>query len=128
MDRFNQGNGAVQRLISDQQYANQLLNNLQVSLADMKDILRKIDDGQGSIGLAVNDPSLYHDAKNFLGGSGSMGWGMKMLNGLYGVTHPFHRRCDATFNRTDRTAGAILAAGSGIATMKTRLPHLTSLC
>jgi hypothetical protein len=19
-----------------------------------------------------------------------MGWGMKMLNGLYGVTHPFH--------------------------------------
>jgi phospholipid/cholesterol/gamma-HCH transport system substrate-binding protein len=91
VDRFNQGNGAVQRLLSDQQYANQLLNNLQVSLADMKDILRKIDDGQGSVGLAVNDPSLYHDAKTFLGGGGgSMGWGMKMLNGLYGVTHPFH--------------------------------------
>jgi phospholipid/cholesterol/gamma-HCH transport system substrate-binding protein len=90
VDRFNRGNGAVQRLISDQQYANQLLNNLQVSLADMKDILRKIDDGQGSVGLAVNDPSLYRDAKNFLGGGGSMGWGMKMLNGLYGVTHPFH--------------------------------------
>ncbi|HXN87582.1 MAG TPA: hypothetical protein VN867_16025, partial [Candidatus Binataceae bacterium] len=90
VDRFNQGNGAVQRLLNDQQYANQLLNNLQVSLADMKEILRKIDDGQGSVGLAVNDPSLYHDAKNFLGTSGSMGWGMKMLNGLYGVTHPFH--------------------------------------
>ena len=71
VDRFNKGNGAVQRLLSDQHYANQLLANMQTSLADMKDILRKIDDGQGSVGLAVNDPSLYYDAKNFLGGNGS---------------------------------------------------------
>jgi phospholipid/cholesterol/gamma-HCH transport system substrate-binding protein len=89
VDRFNHGNGAVQRLLSDQQYANQLLANMQTSLADMKDGLRKIDDGQGSVGLAVNDPSLYYDAKNFLGGNGSMGWGVRMLNGLYSITHPF---------------------------------------
>lgn len=91
VDRFNSGNGAVQRLLSDQQYANQLLGNMQTSLADMKDILRKIDAGQGSVGLAVNDPSLYYDAKSFLGGNGSLGWGVRMLNGIYSLTHPFHR-------------------------------------
>jgi len=91
MDRFSNGNGAVQRLLSDQQYANQLLANMQTSLADMKDILRKIDDGRGSVGRAVNDPSLYYDAKNFLGGNGSLGWGVRMLNGVYSLTHPFSR-------------------------------------
>jgi phospholipid/cholesterol/gamma-HCH transport system substrate-binding protein len=89
IDRVNKSNGAVQRLLSDQQYANQLLGNMQTSLADMKDILHKIDAGQGSVGLAVNDPTLYYDAKNFLGGNGSLGWGVRMLNGLYGLTHPF---------------------------------------
>ena len=29
------------------------------------------------------------DMKNFLGGNGSIGWGVRMLNGLYSVTHPF---------------------------------------
>jgi len=91
VDRFNQGNGAVQRLLSDQQYANQLLGNMQASFTDMKEILRKIDDGRGSVGLAVNDPTLYYDAKNFLGGNGSIGWGVRMLNGLYSLTHPFSR-------------------------------------
>jgi len=94
VDRFSQGNGAAQRLLSDQQYANQLLGNMQTSLQDMKDILRKIDDGQGSVGLAVNDPSLYYEAKSFLGGNGSIGWGVRMLNGLYTVTHPFSRSSD----------------------------------
>jgi hypothetical protein len=89
VDHFNKGNGAVQRLLGDQQYANQLLANMQSSLADMKDILRKIDDGQGSVGLAVNDPSLYYDAKNLMGGSGGIGWGVRMLNGIYSLTHPF---------------------------------------
>ncbi len=91
MDRFSKGNGAVQRLLTDQQYANQLLANMQTSLADMKDILRKIDDGRGTVGLAVNDPSLYYDAKNFLGGNGSLGWGVRMLNGIYSLTHPLSR-------------------------------------
>jgi phospholipid/cholesterol/gamma-HCH transport system substrate-binding protein len=91
VDKFNQGNGAVQRLLSDQRYANQILGNMQTSLEDMKDILRKIDDGQGTVGLAVNDPSLYYQAKSFLGGNGSIGWGVRMLNGLYSVTHPFSR-------------------------------------
>lgn len=91
VDKFNNRNGTVGRLLSDQQYANQLLANMQTSLAEMKDILHKIDDSQGSVGLAVNDPSLYYDAKNFLGGNGSIGWGVRMLNGLYSLTHPLRR-------------------------------------
>ena len=106
MDRFSNGNGAVQRLLSDQQYANQLLANMQTSLADMKDILRKINDGRGSVGLAVNDPSLYYDAKNFLGGNGGLGWGVRMLNGLYSVTHPFSRSSAAKPIEASPVSGA----------------------
>lgn len=108
IDRFNQGNGAVQRLLNDQKYANELLNNLQTSLNDMRQILQKINQGQGSVGLAVNDPSLYYEAKGFLGGEGSMGWGVRMLNGLYSVTHPFSHSAPAaplTIAPTDPPAG-----------------------
>jgi hypothetical protein len=78
-------------LLSDQKYADRLLANMQTSLAEMKDILQKIDEGRGSVGLAVNDPTLYYDAKNFLGGNGSIGWGVRMLNGIYSLTHPLSR-------------------------------------
>jgi phospholipid/cholesterol/gamma-HCH transport system substrate-binding protein len=112
VDKFNRGNGAVQRLLSDQQYANQLLANMQTSLADMKDILRKIDAGQGSVGLAVNDPTLYYDAKNFLGGNGSIGWGVRMLNGFYSLTHPFNRPSTQSIATTPMNAADPPAAQS----------------
>jgi phospholipid/cholesterol/gamma-HCH transport system substrate-binding protein len=95
LDRINQGNGAVQRLLNDQKFSNELMNNLQTSLNDMRQILQKINEGRGSVGLAVNDPSLYYDAKGFLGGQGSIGWGVRMLNGLYSVTHPFSHSATA---------------------------------
>lgn len=89
IDRFNQANGIVPRLLDDQKYADQLLDDMRHSASDMKDILRKINTGQGSVGLAVNDPALYHNASDFLREDGSIGWGMRMLNGLYSITHPF---------------------------------------
>lgn len=35
----------------------------------MKSILSKIDNGEGTIGALINDPSLYDDMKNLLGGA-----------------------------------------------------------
>ena len=89
VDRFNSSDGTIQRLITDQQYAKEMLGNLQSSLADMKEILRKINEGKGSVGLAVNDPALYNNAKYVLGNAASLGWGVRMLNGAYSLTHPF---------------------------------------
>lgn len=131
IDRFNTGNGVVQRLLSDQKYANRLLNNLQISLNDMKQILRKINDGQGSVGLAVNDPALYHEAKDFLGPNGSAGWGVKILNGLYSVTHPFSHSPAATepltapssVNQTRGAQAAPMATAPGSAPSSPSSPY-----
>ncbi len=89
INRFDQANGVMPRLMEDQKLADHLLDDLQHSAAEMREILRKINDGQGSVGLAVNDPSLYHNANQFLSQEGSIGWGVRMLNGLYVITHPF---------------------------------------
>ncbi|HRK03370.1 MAG TPA: MlaD family protein, partial [Oligoflexia bacterium] len=35
----------------------------------MKSILAKIDNGEGTVGALINDPSLYDDVKNLLGGA-----------------------------------------------------------
>ncbi len=89
MDRFDKANGVIPRLLEDQKLADHLLDDMQHSAADMREILHKINDGEGSVGLAVNDPALYRNANQFLSQGGSIGWGMRMLNGLYSVTHPF---------------------------------------
>ena len=35
----------------------------------LNDVLGKIDEGQGTLGLLVNDPTLYEDMKVLLGGA-----------------------------------------------------------
>lgn len=91
IDRFDKANGVMPRLLDDQKLADHLLDDMQHSASDMREILRKINDGQGSVGLAVNDPNLYHNANRFLSEGGSIGWGRRMLDGLYSITHPFSR-------------------------------------
>jgi len=85
--RYGQGQGAVARLFTDREFGDAVLANLRDSSADLREILRKIDDGQGSIGLAVNDPRLYNNVDAFL--TTGPGWGIRILNGLHGVAHPF---------------------------------------
>ncbi len=113
-DRFNRAQGTVPRLLEDKQYADELLANLRESSGNLRGILRKINSGQGTVGLAVNDPALYNEAKGFLGESGSVGWGIHLLNGVYSLTHPF----SAGFSETPApvqpvTATAPDAAGAG---------------
>jgi len=84
--RVNNANGALPQLLEDERYAGELLGNLRRSSEDLRQILDKVNDGQGTLGLLVNDPSLYNKTTNLVGASG---WGMSLLRGLYSVTHPF---------------------------------------
>ncbi len=89
MERFSKAQGAVPKLLEDKRYGDQILANMLQSSRDLRDILHKINTGQGTVGLAINDPTLYRDATNLM--SGSAGWGIRMMNGLYGLTHPFYQ-------------------------------------
>jgi len=85
--RIEQGQGVVPQLVENKQYADDLLGNMRESSKDIKDILHKINTGQGTVGLMVNDPKLYRKIDFLLTDNG--GWALRMLRGLYGLTHPF---------------------------------------
>jgi len=89
IDRFNKADGTVARLFEDKRYADELLTNLRESSADLKEILRKINSGTGTIGMAVNDATLYNEAKTLLSSEGSAGWGLSLVNSIFNATHPF---------------------------------------
>ncbi|HUO03713.1 MAG TPA: MlaD family protein [Candidatus Binataceae bacterium] len=87
LTRFDQAKGIVPQLLEDKQYAADVLANLRSSSRDLNGILRKINAGQGTAGLIVNDPKLYNQLTGFLDSSG--GWGIRLVQGLYNLTHPF---------------------------------------
>jgi hypothetical protein len=64
----------------------QVMSNLRRSSNDMHEVLEKIDGRQGTLGLMVNDPTLYNNATNLVGASG---WGFSLLKGMYSLSHPF---------------------------------------
>ncbi len=84
--RLDHANGAVPRLVEDQAYANQVLGNLRRSSDDMRQILDKINDGQGTLGKLINNPELYDRGASLVEANG---WGVSVIKGLYGITHPF---------------------------------------
>jgi phospholipid/cholesterol/gamma-HCH transport system substrate-binding protein len=43
--------------------------NINKSTASLQSILQKIDQGEGSLGLLINDPSVYEDLKAMMGGA-----------------------------------------------------------
>jgi len=94
--RFDKADGTIARLFEDKRYADELLTNLRESSADLKEILRKINSGTGTIGLAVNDPALYNEAKTLLSPEGSAGWGLSLVSSIYNATHPFREPIQGT--------------------------------
>jgi phospholipid/cholesterol/gamma-HCH transport system substrate-binding protein len=85
--RYGQGEGAMSRLFTDRGFGDEILANLRDSSADLRDILRKINRGQGTLGMAVNDPRLYDNANSFL--ASGPGWGIRLMSGFYSLIHPF---------------------------------------
>lgn len=86
VSRFDRADGLLPQLMEDQKYAGQVMNNLRRSSDDMRQVLDKIDSRQGTLGLLVNDPSLYDKTTNLVSASG---WGVSLFKGLYSVSHPF---------------------------------------
>ena len=53
------GKGTIGKLATDEE----LFTDTREAIAFLRDILEKIDSGDGSVGVLVNDPSLIHNAK-----------------------------------------------------------------
>jgi phospholipid/cholesterol/gamma-HCH transport system substrate-binding protein len=87
MARFDKARGLASQLLENQQAGDQIMANLQASSTDLRQILHKINTGQGTVGLLVNDPTMYRQMTGFLADGG--GWALRMSRGLYDLTHPF---------------------------------------
>jgi phospholipid/cholesterol/gamma-HCH transport system substrate-binding protein len=84
--RFDKANGIIPQLMENKDFSDNVLPNLRQSSRDLKDILQKINSSRGTVGLMVNDPTLYNRLTGFMDNSG--GWGIRLVNGLYDLTHP----------------------------------------
>ncbi len=84
--RFDKANGIIPQLMENKDFSDDVLPNLRQSSRDLKDILDKINSSRGTVGLMVNDPRFYNQLTGFMDNSG--GWGMRLVNGLYDLTHP----------------------------------------
>jgi phospholipid/cholesterol/gamma-HCH transport system substrate-binding protein len=84
--RMNTANGLLPQLMGDQRYAGQVMSNLRRSSDDMREVLDKINGRQGTLGLLINDPSLYDKTTNLVSANG---WGFSLFRGVYSVSHPF---------------------------------------
>jgi phospholipid/cholesterol/gamma-HCH transport system substrate-binding protein len=84
--RFDKANGIIPQLMENKDFSDDVLPNLRQSSRDLKDILQKINSRQGTVGMMVNDPRFYNQLTGFMDNSG--GWGIRLVNGLYDLTHP----------------------------------------
>jgi phospholipid/cholesterol/gamma-HCH transport system substrate-binding protein len=55
-------------MLMDQDYGQTLAARVDALVADLGDILRKIDEGEGTLGRMINEPELYDQATDVVGG------------------------------------------------------------
>jgi phospholipid/cholesterol/gamma-HCH transport system substrate-binding protein len=84
--RMDRAHGLLPQLMEDEKYAGQVMRDLRRSSDDMREVLDKVNGRQGTLGLLVNDPSLYDKTTNLVSASG---WGFSLFRGAYSVAHPF---------------------------------------
>jgi phospholipid/cholesterol/gamma-HCH transport system substrate-binding protein len=84
--RFDKANGIIPQLMENKDFSDDVLPNLRQSSHDLKDILQKINSSRGTVGLMINDRRFYNQLTGFMDNSG--GWGIRLVNGLYDLTHP----------------------------------------
>jgi phospholipid/cholesterol/gamma-HCH transport system substrate-binding protein len=61
--------GLYHRWFRDAEYAERVATNLDETLARLASVMRKIDDGEGTLGALVNDPSLARAAEDLVFGA-----------------------------------------------------------
>lgn len=63
---FQTGEGLVPRLIGDAEYADQTLGEFQQLVARLNDVARKLQEGEGTLGRLVDDPSIYEAVNDII--------------------------------------------------------------
>lgn len=69
MKEIETGNGPLHTLVYGDPEGQDALTQLEAATLALTAILAKIDQGDGTLGLLVNDPSLYEDVKELVGGA-----------------------------------------------------------
>lgn len=60
------GQGLVPRLMNDKQYGDQALNEFTGLLQQLNDTVKKINNGEGTAGKIISDPSIYESVNDIL--------------------------------------------------------------
>ena len=69
MNEVANGQGILHTLIYEKPQDQDVVNQVMAAGARLNSILSKIDQGEGTIGLLVNDPALYEDMQLLIGGA-----------------------------------------------------------
>ncbi len=69
LQEIAEGDGVLHQLIYDKPQDAGLMKQATRASLRLNSILEKIDEGEGTIGLMLNDPSLYEDLQSLLGGA-----------------------------------------------------------
>lgn len=69
LDEIAHGDGVLHSLIYDELQEQDLVLEALAAGAKLNSILAKVDRGEGTLGLMVNDPTLYEDLKLLVGGA-----------------------------------------------------------
>jgi phospholipid/cholesterol/gamma-HCH transport system substrate-binding protein len=64
--RFDRGEGAAMRLVSDREYGEKLLGKLDKASSDLADVAAKLNEGQGTLGKLINDSKLYDETRGLV--------------------------------------------------------------
>jgi phospholipid/cholesterol/gamma-HCH transport system substrate-binding protein len=73
LDEVATGNGLLHSMIYDDQTEQQVMVEALEAGARLNSILAKIDRGEGTLGLILNDPTLYEELKILVGGANRSG-------------------------------------------------------
>ncbi len=68
VDNLEKGHGTIPILLHDQEFGKAFTGNLRSMSQHLDSISRKLDDGQGTAGMLVNDPELYEAANRLVVG------------------------------------------------------------
>jgi len=111
--RYQKAGGAIPQLMLDEAYANELMANVNQSSREILEVVHKINSGQGTLGLLVNDPSLYKQAQTLLGSNPG---GFSILGGILGLFHASRSedapRQESFGSMIDRKNGAPVAVSA----------------
>jgi phospholipid/cholesterol/gamma-HCH transport system substrate-binding protein len=78
--RYDKANGTMPRLMMDEAYGKEVTGNLEDTSRELQQVVHKINSGQGTLGLLINDPSLYRHTEQLLSGNAS---GISVLRTLW---------------------------------------------